>query len=160
MNQKRSLYNCLIKTTTINSRRKIAQLEPWRFRIDKMVVHHMSHPGLIYVEGPDPLRQTDFIQIVQAVLGHRGFKILRQPGLSTRPATLPRVQQAQHPHLMHKPGAPLPPLPQPEKKKWWTTTVNVYSMSEFASQMREMGIFGWYRQALWEDFEKPTKNVY
>jgi hypothetical protein len=161
MSQKtqRALFNCLVKTKHIPTSKEL-QLAPHRFRIDRMIIKTHTSPGFIYFEGPDPLRQRDFLQIIEGIIGRNGFKILRHPNMSSRPATLPRVQQARYPHLAHQPGVALPPLPDPNDQKWWTTKIRVTSMADFGAHMREMGIYGWFRQALIDDEEKPTKNVY
>ncbi|KAI9151560.1 hypothetical protein HJFPF1_08766 [Paramyrothecium foliicola] len=156
--ESRFLYNCLLKTQALTSAKKLRLLEPWRYRIDQIIIHRDSYPGLIYFEGPDPLRQSDFVQLCRGVLGGRDFKILRLPAPSPRPATLPRIQQRKYPDLILQPGAPLPPLPDPQTKKWWTHRRDVYSIEEFAGQMRDLGILGWFRNALREDFDRPAKH--
>jgi hypothetical protein len=159
--EKRLLFNCLIKTRALTSGKKLDMLEPWRYRVDRLIIHRDFYPGLFYIEGPDPVRLGDFVGLIRGNFSSHSFKVLRQVGQSARrPATLPRTQQRHYPELINKAGAPLPPLPNYRHKKWWTTRIDVYSLDEFAHQMKEMGVLGWYRNAIIHDVIEPTKCAF
>ncbi|KAH7311558.1 hypothetical protein B0I35DRAFT_481512 [Stachybotrys elegans] len=114
------LFNCLIRTHHITSRKKVQRVRraASQLNVDWLLIRSGSSPGLMFAEGPDETRLADWVAAVQA-LRYKDFQCVRKPA----PAV---ASSCKRPDGFHE----------------------VDSTAAFAKEMEAKGLSSWWRKAM------------
>jgi hypothetical protein len=119
------LYNALIRTHHITSRKKVAALKRAADTHQCFVLLRSSGcPGIMYVEGRDQARVESWVGEVRK-LRYKDFQLVTRPGV-----------------LVHEVTDQLPP------KEHDAGLSEVESVKEFGSCMEKRGVWMWWRKGM------------
>ncbi|KAF5962711.1 hypothetical protein FBULB1_13895, partial [Fusarium bulbicola] len=80
MSRTPSLFNCLIRTHHITSRKKLSRVRraAQQLNVDWLYVRSGGSPGIMFAEGRDEAGLTEWVSTVQA-LRYKDFKCVAKP---------------------------------------------------------------------------------
>ncbi|KAF4452723.1 hypothetical protein F53441_4434, partial [Fusarium austroafricanum] len=80
MSRTPSLFNCLIRTHHITSRKKLQRVRraAQQLNVDWLIVRSGGSPGIMFAEGRDEVGLTEWVSTVQA-LRYKDFKCVYKP---------------------------------------------------------------------------------
>ncbi len=159
MSRSTPLFNCLIRTHHITSRKKLRRVRKAASQLDVewVLVRSGGSPGLMYGESREPARLTDWVASVQA-LRYKDFRCVSKPGPvspSPSPSTFPSpsasssVDSASISGSASNPGGkttctPVTPSAHLPAVGFHETT----SLLEFSKEMEKRGLIKWWRKAM------------
>ncbi|EYB28864.1 hypothetical protein SNK03_003709 [Fusarium graminearum] len=121
MSRTPSLFNCLIRTHHITSRKKLSRVRraAQQLNVDWLLVRSGGSPGLMFAEARDEAGLTEWVSAVQA-LRYKDFRCVAKP-------------------------APAPPEGSGVRRTGFDETGEV---KEFAKFMDERGLGEWWKKGM------------
>ncbi|KFA71595.1 hypothetical protein S40288_03663 [Stachybotrys chartarum IBT 40288] len=83
MSRSSALFNCLIRTHHITSRKKVQRVRRAadQLNVDHLLLRSGGSPGLMFAESRDEVGLTEWVAAVQA-LRYKDFQCLRKPAVT------------------------------------------------------------------------------
>jgi hypothetical protein len=124
MSRTPSLFNCLIRTHHITSRKKLSRVRraAQQLNVDWLLVRSGGSPGIMFAEARDEAGLTEWVSIVQA-LRYKDFRCVAKP-------------------------APVPVLEGSAVGERRTGFDETGEVKEFARFMEERGLGDWWKRGM------------
>jgi hypothetical protein len=125
------LYNALIRTHHITSRKKVAALKrAAEVHQCYVLLRSGSCPGIMYVEGRDKLQVEGWVGVVRK-LRYKDFQLV------TRPSALESED-----------GVGMEKKKEEKEKELDIGVAEVESVKEFGNHMEKRGVWNWWRKGM------------